>query len=373
MPRARQRLVLEAGSRPLRLGRRAVEDSADPAGAGRQCGEQAGTDRAGLAGVVKTATCGCMAALAQEALGVSQTGDHGATISSSPALLSPFIAPLSIGPMTLPTDGPPHSQGHNLPLRRTRMIGRQALIDTRWVSNCATAFHHPDRRRRCQQDRRGARSRTADRAHAGGIRRWTWRPRVRRRGHRAQPRRHIDLTPASMSRLRPRAQPARTSVAAGNRQPASTCSMTWPDLRNVAAPCPPALSSPPAAEACAPRVASMCNAWSPWPPARHWQPCPGLGYRFSTTADVEQAMSHQDSFSQTSGPNCPWPPTSTSAWAYSAGHRVGSGANPTSAYHACWCKWKTTSACSPVAARCAACQQKPARCSGLELRLAHCC
>ncbi|MEG1406155.1 MAG: IMP dehydrogenase, partial [Alistipes sp.] len=40
-----------------------------------------------------------------------------------------FVAPLSIEPMTLPTDGAPQRPSHNLPLRRTRMIGRQALID----------------------------------------------------------------------------------------------------------------------------------------------------------------------------------------------------------------------------------------------------
>jgi hypothetical protein len=32
--------------------------------------------------------------------------------------------------MTLPTDGAPQHPCHNLPLRHTRMIGRQALIDS---------------------------------------------------------------------------------------------------------------------------------------------------------------------------------------------------------------------------------------------------
>jgi len=41
-----------------------------------------------------------------------------------------FVAPLSIEPMTLPTEGAPQRPCHNLPLRRTRMLGRQALIDS---------------------------------------------------------------------------------------------------------------------------------------------------------------------------------------------------------------------------------------------------
>ncbi len=41
-----------------------------------------------------------------------------------------FVAPLSIEPMTPPSEGAPQRPCHNLPLRRTRMIGRQALIDS---------------------------------------------------------------------------------------------------------------------------------------------------------------------------------------------------------------------------------------------------
>ena len=123
----RQRLVLEAG-RPLRLGRRAVEILLILLEqAGNVVSKQELIARGWPKSVVEDGNLRVHMAALRKALGDGQAGQRYIVTVAQRGYS--FVAPLSIEPMTLPTDGPPHSQGHNLPLRRTRMIGRQALID----------------------------------------------------------------------------------------------------------------------------------------------------------------------------------------------------------------------------------------------------
>lgn len=122
-----QRLVLEAG-RPLRLGRRAVEILLILLEhAGNVVSKQELITRVWPKTVVEDTNLRVHMAALRKALGDGQAGQRYIVTVAQRGYS--FVAPLSIEPMTIPADGIPHSQGHNLPLRRTRMIGRQALID----------------------------------------------------------------------------------------------------------------------------------------------------------------------------------------------------------------------------------------------------
>jgi len=124
----RQRLVLEAG-RPLRLGRRAVEILLILLEqAGNVVSKQELIARVWPKSVVEDGNLRVHMAALRKALGDGQAGQRYIVTVAQRGYS--FVAPLSIEPMSLPNDGAPPSQGHNLPLRRTRMIGRQALIDS---------------------------------------------------------------------------------------------------------------------------------------------------------------------------------------------------------------------------------------------------
>ncbi|MGF6098513.1 ATP-binding protein [Pseudomonas sp. 18175] len=123
-----QRLVLEAG-RPLRLGRRAVEILLILLEqAGNVVSKQELIARVWPKSVVEDGNLRVHMAALRKALGDGQAGQRYIVTVAQRGYS--FVAPLSIEPMSLPNDGAPQSQGHNLPLRRTRMIGRQALIDS---------------------------------------------------------------------------------------------------------------------------------------------------------------------------------------------------------------------------------------------------
>ena len=123
----RQRLVLEAG-RPLRLGRRAVDILLILLEqAGNVVSKQELIARVWPTSVVEDGNLRVHMAALRKALGDGQAGQRYIVTVAQRGYS--FVAPLSIEPMTIPADGIPQSQGHNLPLRRTRMIGRQALID----------------------------------------------------------------------------------------------------------------------------------------------------------------------------------------------------------------------------------------------------
>ncbi|MEZ0525460.1 winged helix-turn-helix domain-containing protein, partial [Pseudomonas sp. Env-66] len=123
----RQRLVLEAG-RPLRLGRRAVDILLILLEhAGNVVSKQELIARVWPKSVVEDGNLRVHMAALRKALGDGQAGQRYIVTVAQRGYS--FVAPLSIEPMTLPTDGAPQRPSHNLPLRRTRMIGRQALID----------------------------------------------------------------------------------------------------------------------------------------------------------------------------------------------------------------------------------------------------
>jgi len=123
----RQRLVLEAG-RPLLLGRRAVDILLILLEqAGNVVSKQELIARVWPKSVVEDGNLRVHMAALRKALGDGQAGQRYIVTVAQRGYS--FVAPLSIEPMTLPTDGSAQSQAHNLPLRSTRMIGRQALID----------------------------------------------------------------------------------------------------------------------------------------------------------------------------------------------------------------------------------------------------
>lgn len=123
-----QRLVLEAG-RPLRLGRRAVDILLILLEqAGNVVSKQELIARVWPKSVVEDGNLRVHMAALRKALGDGQAGQRYIVTVAQRGYS--FVAPLSIEPMTLPTDGEPQRPCHNLPLRHTRMIGRQALIDT---------------------------------------------------------------------------------------------------------------------------------------------------------------------------------------------------------------------------------------------------
>ncbi|OPA90349.1 transcriptional regulator [Pseudomonas fluorescens] len=124
----RQRLVLEAG-RPLRLGRRAVDILLVLLEhAGNVVSKQELIARVWPKSVVEDGNLRVHMAALRKALGDGQAGQRYIVTVAQRGYS--FVAPLSIEPMTLPTEGVPQRPSHNLPLRRTRMIGRQALIDS---------------------------------------------------------------------------------------------------------------------------------------------------------------------------------------------------------------------------------------------------
>ncbi|ROM52430.1 transcriptional regulator [Pseudomonas canadensis] len=124
----RQRLVLEAG-RPLRLGRRAVEILLILLEqAGNVVSKQELIARVWPKSVVEDGNLRVHMAALRKALGDGQAGQRYIVTVAQRGYS--FVAPLSIEPMTPPSEGAPQRPCHNLPLRRTRMIGRQALIDS---------------------------------------------------------------------------------------------------------------------------------------------------------------------------------------------------------------------------------------------------
>lgn len=124
----RQRLVLEAG-RPLRLGRRAVDILLILLEqAGNVVSKQELIARVWPRSVVEDGNLRVHMAALRKALGDGQAGQRYIVTVAQRGYS--FVAPLSIEPMTLPTEGAPQRPCHNLPLRRTRMLGRQALIDS---------------------------------------------------------------------------------------------------------------------------------------------------------------------------------------------------------------------------------------------------
>ena len=124
----RQRLVLEAG-RPLRLGRRAVDILLILLEqAGNVVSKQELIARVWPKSVVEDGNLRVHMAALRKALGDGQAGQRYIVTVAQRGYS--FVAPLSIEPMTLPSEGASQGPSHNLPLRRTRMIGRQALIDS---------------------------------------------------------------------------------------------------------------------------------------------------------------------------------------------------------------------------------------------------
>ncbi|BDB19349.1 ATPase [Pseudomonas sp. CYM-20-01] len=124
----RQRLVLEAG-RPLRLGRRAVDILLILLEqAGNVVSKQELIARVWPRSVVEDGNLRVHMAALRKALGDGQAGQRYIVTVAQRGYS--FVAPLSIEPMTLPTEGAAQRPCHNLPLRRTRMLGRQALIDS---------------------------------------------------------------------------------------------------------------------------------------------------------------------------------------------------------------------------------------------------
>ncbi len=123
-----QRLVLEAG-RPLRLGRRAVDILLILLEqAGNVVSKQELIARVWPKSVVEDGNLRVHMAALRKALGDGQAGQRYIVTVAQRGYS--FVAPLSIEPMSLPTEGTPQRPCHNLPLRRTRMLGRQALIDS---------------------------------------------------------------------------------------------------------------------------------------------------------------------------------------------------------------------------------------------------
>ncbi|MFN3357836.1 MAG: ATP-binding protein [Pseudomonas sp.] len=124
----RQRLVLEAG-RPLRLGKRAVDILLILLEqAGNVVSKQELIARVWPKSVVEDGNLRVHMAALRKALGDGQAGQRYIVTVAQRGYS--FVAPLSIEPMSLPSEGTPQRPCHNLPLRHTRMIGRQALIDS---------------------------------------------------------------------------------------------------------------------------------------------------------------------------------------------------------------------------------------------------
>ncbi|WP_335944340.1 winged helix-turn-helix domain-containing protein [Pseudomonas sp. G166] len=123
----RQRLVLEGGQ-PLRLGRRAVEILLVLLEhAGQVVSKQQLIARVWPTSVVEDTNLRVHVAALRKALGDGQAGQRYIVTVAQRGYS--FVAPLSLEPLEQLARIPHPSLARNLPLRRTRMIGRQALID----------------------------------------------------------------------------------------------------------------------------------------------------------------------------------------------------------------------------------------------------
>lgn len=124
-----QRLVLEAG-RPLRLGRRALDILLVLLGqAGQVVSKQQLIAHVWPTSVVEESNLRVHIAALRKALGDGQNGQRYIVTVAQRGYS--FVAPLSFEPLACDSSQPsPEVFAHNLPLRRTRMIGRQALVDS---------------------------------------------------------------------------------------------------------------------------------------------------------------------------------------------------------------------------------------------------
>ncbi|AHL33389.1 transcriptional regulator [Pseudomonas brassicacearum] len=123
----RQRLVLEAGQ-PLRLGRRAVEILLVLLEhAGQVVSKQQLIARVWPKSVVEDTNLRVHVAALRKALGDGQAGQRYIVTVAQRGYS--FVAPVSLEPLEELARIPHPSLAHNLPLRRTRMIGRQALVE----------------------------------------------------------------------------------------------------------------------------------------------------------------------------------------------------------------------------------------------------
>jgi predicted ATPase/DNA-binding winged helix-turn-helix (wHTH) protein len=124
----RQRVVLEGGQ-PLRLGRRAVDILLILLEhAGQVVSKQELIARVWPRTVVEDGNLRVHMAALRKALGDGQAGQRYIVTVAQRGYS--FVAPLSVDPTTLEGDATSPYPGHNLPLRRTRMLGRQALIES---------------------------------------------------------------------------------------------------------------------------------------------------------------------------------------------------------------------------------------------------
>ncbi|MCJ8206878.1 winged helix-turn-helix domain-containing protein [Pseudomonas sp. RGM2987] len=124
----RQRVVLEGGQ-PLRLGRRAVEillvllEHAPEVVSKQQL-----IARVWPRSVVEDTNLRVHVAALRKALGDGQAGQRYIVTVAQRGYS--FVAPVSAEPLAPLVDIAPSSATHNLPLRRTRMIGRQAVVES---------------------------------------------------------------------------------------------------------------------------------------------------------------------------------------------------------------------------------------------------
>lgn len=124
----RQRLVLEAGQ-PLRLGRRAVEILLVLLEhAGQVVSKQQLIARVWPKSVVEDTNLRVHVAALRKALGDGQAGQRYIVTVAQRGYS--FVAPVSLEPLEQLAHIPHPSLARNLPLRRTRMIGRQALVES---------------------------------------------------------------------------------------------------------------------------------------------------------------------------------------------------------------------------------------------------
>lgn len=124
----RQRLVLEAGQ-PLRLGRRAVEILLVLLEhAGQVVSKQQLIARVWPKSVVEDTNLRVHVAALRKALGDGQAGQRYIVTVAQRGYS--FVAPVSLEPLEQLARIPHPSLAGNLPLPRTRMIGRQALVDS---------------------------------------------------------------------------------------------------------------------------------------------------------------------------------------------------------------------------------------------------
>ncbi len=123
----RQRLVLEAGQ-PLRLGRRAVEILLVLLEhAGEVVSKQQLIARVWPKSVVEDTNLRVHVAALRKALGDGQAGQRYIVTVAQRGYS--FVAPVSSGPVEQLMHIPHPSLARNLPLRRTRIIGRQGLVE----------------------------------------------------------------------------------------------------------------------------------------------------------------------------------------------------------------------------------------------------